>query len=107
MADSYPEKIPAKVVIEHKGVFCSNGKLTTAAANEEHQFQTDDGDNITTGNSVAVTAIGNELNFTVNDQTRKIYIPANQTVVLDAVKVNKITIVESGVSFSYVGGYYR
>ena len=107
MADAYPANIPAKVVISHKGVFTSNGKVTTGAANTEYQFVTDEGVNITTGNSLTVTAVGNDINIKVNDQTRKIFIPSGNSLTLDGVNINKMTVVENGVDLSFVGGYYR
>ena len=109
--DVRPDGIPAKVVIEHIGIFNSDGSQTTAAANELQQFvyENTDGttENVTTGNSVTVTAIGNDLNFTVNSQTRKNFVPSGNSLTLNSVGINSITIVENGVDFSYVGGYYR
>jgi len=110
MPDQCPDQPPYKVVLEHKGTFNSDGKITTPGANTEYVFVKDDGAGGTepadTANALTVKAISDDMNIKVNGDPRKIFIAAGDAIKFKGVNITDMIVVESGVELAFVGGYF-
>lgn len=84
--------------IDHRGTLSSNGIQTTGSDNIIDFKVTNPTDDV---NSLAFTAEGNDIHIKINDEICTHLIKSDCTLILDKVKITKITIVESGVSYSY------
>jgi hypothetical protein len=97
---AYPTNLRAKIPFIHEGSKSSNGKQTTSGANQEFDFSA------TPLNSLEVTAHATQLHIKLNDESNTHLVQAGYSVNIDQLNITKLTIVESGVEYSYSGMYW-
>jgi len=97
----YPSDLPASIPFHHKGTVSSNGKSTTTGANEEIDFSA------TPLNSLQFTAHDSDITIKLNDESNYHLIETGSSMVFNKMLIEKITILESGVLYSYSGAYYK
>ena len=97
---AWPTNLRAKIPFIHEGSVSSSGKQTTTGANQEFDFS------LTPLNSLEITAHADDIHIKLNDETNTHLVQSGGSITIDGLNVTKLTIVESGVEYSYSGMYW-
>lgn len=93
--------------VKFTGVITSNGKQTTASANEVVTLQvTENGKTFQiNASNLLIEAFATPLHVTLNDFTYIHEIDANASINIDGLAVHKFTIQESGAQYRFTALY--
>ncbi len=97
---AWPTNLRAKIPFIHEGSVSSSGKQTTSGANQEFDFSA------TPLNALEITAHADDIHIKLNAETNTHLIQSGGSISIDGLNLTKLTIVESGVEYSYSGMYW-
>jgi hypothetical protein len=85
--------------MRYVGTISSNGKQTTTQANQTFKLVQFPYDVM----YLQMEAFGSPVHFTINDETNTHEVDINSIYVIKDIPIYKITIIENGIQYRYVG----